>query len=50
MKNRLFSQQRGNREGLKAAPVANAIAATNLKFKTVTESKEELVHFFSEYC
>ena len=34
-------------KGLKADPVATALAATNLKFKTAAESKEKLVHFFS---
>jgi NitT/TauT family transport system substrate-binding protein len=34
-------------KGLKAAPVATALGATNLKFKTAKESKEKLVHFFS---
>jgi NitT/TauT family transport system substrate-binding protein len=34
-------------KGLKAAPVATALGATNLKFKTAAESKEKLVHFFS---
>jgi NitT/TauT family transport system substrate-binding protein len=34
-------------KGLKAAPVANAIGSTDLKFKTTAKSKEKLVHFFS---
>ena len=34
-------------KGLKAAPIATALGATNLKFKTAAESKEKLVHFFS---
>ncbi len=34
-------------KGLKAAPIATALGATNLKFKTAAESKEKLIHFFS---
>ncbi len=33
--------------GLKAEPVAKAIAATNLKFKSAADSKEKLQHFFT---
>ena len=34
-------------KGLKAAPVATALGATNLNFRTAAESKEKLVQFFS---